>query len=703
MARTETPDEFEDAARLHRAGDLDGAEAGYRRALARSPDHADSLHLLGVLEHQRGRHGPAVGSIRRAIALAPGRADYRNNLGVVCRALGRLEEAADAHREALRLAPTYPDAMANLGVVLHDLGRLEEARPPLEAALRLDPDHVDAAFGLANLLLEAGEPDGAVPLYRRAHALGPRRADILKNLGIALAAMDELEAALDAFRLATRVAPSDASALAGLGRALERMDRVEEAAEVYAAAARLRPLEGQWPLRVASLCPSISPSAGAIDRHRAGLEAVLDAYAGGLALGPAGLVDAGPIPSFHLAHHGRCDRTLRSKFAALYRDAFPVRATAPGVGPPHVGFVAARGGEGGFARSTAGIIDGFEAGRFRVSVFAASGALPALRAAIRRPGVDFVPLPQRLPMAAERIASSRCDVLYHWQVDLNPLAYFLPFARPAPIQCTSWGTHLTSGIPAMDFYLSSELIEAPGSEAHYTEELVRMAALPTFQRPVKPPNPPADRSEFGLPEGRHLYACLQRTAKLHPDFDPLIAGILRGDPAGFVVLLEPEAPRIADRLRARMAGTIPDVADRVVFAARRSAEAYIRLLSLADVALDPVHYGSGQTAYDILGLGIPLVTLPGVLHVGRYASGCYRRMGVEGPVADSPGRYVELATRLGTDRDYRDDASSRIAASAPALFEDPVAVSEHVLFFERAAARARAGGPDRPRARTLPP
>jgi Flp pilus assembly protein TadD len=67
-------EEFALSARLHRAGDLDGAEAGYRRTLARSPDHAESLHLLGVLVHQRGRHEVALGSIARAISLAPGRA-----------------------------------------------------------------------------------------------------------------------------------------------------------------------------------------------------------------------------------------------------------------------------------------------------------------------------------------------------------------------------------------------------------------------------------------------------------------------------------------------------------------------------------------------------------------------------------------------------------------------------------------------------
>jgi protein O-GlcNAc transferase len=679
-----------EAARLHQAGDLDAAEAAYRRILGHEPGHADATHLLGVLEHQRGRHDQAIGLISRAIALDPGRADYRNNLGVARRASGLLEQAVAAYREALAIAPAYPDSLANLGVALHELGVPGEARPPLEQALRLDPGHVNAAFALANLLREAAEPTLAVPLYRRARALAPARADILNNLAIALIDAGDAEGGLAAARRAVELAPDDPAIWVDLGSNLERLDRVEEAAEAYAAAARLRPDRPHWPIRIAAICPAVFPDAGSIDRYRIGLEAVLDAHRAGLRLDPEAAQTSGCLPPFHLAHHGRGDRAIRAKFAALFRDTFPARIPSPGTGIPRIGFVVTRGREGAFARGTAGIVDGLDPDRFRVAVFGAPSGLPALRAAIGRADAEFLPLPAGLADAAAAITAARCDVLYHWQVDTDPLGYLLPFARPAPVQCTSWGSHATTGIPAMDYYLSGEQIEPEGSEDHYTEELVRMATLPTFQRPVHRPGPPARRSEFGLPEGRHLYACLQRPAKIHPDFDAALAGILRRDPAGLVLLQGDPAVGAAVRLRARLRAGMPDIADRILFLPAQPGPAYRRLLSLADVALDPWHYGAGLTAYDILGLGLPLVTLPGSLHVGRYALGCYRRMGVAGPVARSPAEYVELAARLGLDREYRREVGGRIVAAVPALFEDPGAVAEHARFFGRAAAQARA-------------
>ncbi len=681
--------DFATAAASHQVGDLERAETLYRRILEVDPTHADAAHFLGLVRHQRGDHELAVELISQAVELMPNRADYRNNLGVVLRVLGRLEEAVVAFRQALRLVPDYPDALANLGVTLHDLGVMAEARDALEAALRLAPDHTNAAFGLGNLWHDEGNPGRAAALYRRAQAGDPGRMDILENLVQALAVSGDPEGSLSEIRRCAAARPSEPAVQAILGRLLERLNRIEEAASAYGSAAKLRASESHWAVRIAAMCPAIFPSTEAINQYRAGLNLVLNSHREGLSLGLGDVVGSGCVPSFHLAHHGRNDRGLRAKFAELFRDSFPEsKPTRCGDGRPHIGFVIMKGGEGGFTRGMAGIVDGLGP-QFRLTMFAPPGALSTLRRAIQRPGVAFMSLPGHLRGAAGRIEASGCDVLYHWQVDLEPLGYFLPFARAAPIQCTSWGTHATSGIPAMDYYLSSELIEPAEAETHYTEELVRLTTLPTFQRPVIRPDPPGRRSEFGLPEGRQLYACLQRLAKFHPDFDPILAGILRRDPDGLVILLEDSTISVTAQLLARLGITMPDVVDRVVFVSRRSSVAYLRLLTVTDVALDPLHYGSGLTAYDILGLGTPLVTLPGSLAVGRYAAGCYRRMELDGLAVGTPEEYIDLAVRLGLDQDLRAEKSRRILAASPALFDDGSAVKAHAEFFEWAVKRAR--------------
>ena len=58
------------AQELHQQGRCDEAELHYRDVLAVIPDNADALHLLGVLQAQRGRYEAAAHLIGRAALAA---------------------------------------------------------------------------------------------------------------------------------------------------------------------------------------------------------------------------------------------------------------------------------------------------------------------------------------------------------------------------------------------------------------------------------------------------------------------------------------------------------------------------------------------------------------------------------------------------------------------------------------------------------
>ena len=44
-------------------------------------------------------------------------------------------------------------------------------------------------------------------------------------------------------------------------------------------------------------------------------------------------------------------------------------------------------------------------------------------------------------------------------VGMDPMTYFLAFARLAPVQCVTWGHPVTTGVPNMDYFISSDLLE----------------------------------------------------------------------------------------------------------------------------------------------------------------------------------------------------------------------------------------------------
>ena len=247
---------------------------------------------------------------------------------------------------------------------------------------------------------------------------------------------------------------------------------------------------------------------------------------------------------------------------------------------------------------------------------------------------------------------------------------------------------MTSGIPTIDYFISSELIEPPDAAEHYSETLIRVKSLPFYYYRPTLPALPKDRAAFGFDAGAHLYGCLQTLFKFHPEFDAAIAGILRRDPKGRLVLLHAKHHQWEEALVARFHQTLPDVIDRIIWLPPQPREDFLSLMSVCDVLLDTFHFSGGNTSYEVLALGVPTVTWPGRYMKGRITDALYRKMGILDCVASSVGRYVEIAVRLGTDRERRQAVSRKILAANDVLFEDTAAVREIEAFFKMAVAKA---------------
>jgi protein O-GlcNAc transferase len=158
---------FELALQFHRAGDLHQAELLYEQILRIDPQHADALHLFGLLAHQVGRNDLAVEYIQKALRHRPDYVLAYNNLGSALREQGKFDEAIACFRHALRLMPDYAVAHHNLGNVLKDQGELDEAIACFRQALRLMPTYVAAHDNLVFTLHFHPDSDAGT-LYREA-------------------------------------------------------------------------------------------------------------------------------------------------------------------------------------------------------------------------------------------------------------------------------------------------------------------------------------------------------------------------------------------------------------------------------------------------------------------------------------------------------------------------------------------------------
>ena len=240
-------------AQLHQAGQVQEAEAIYRRVLDINPNHADANHLRGVLLFQVGNHAQAVELISRAIAMAPDQPIYHNNLGAVLKELGRPDDALASYRRALAIKPDYGEAHDNLGIVLADSGRLEEAVASYHKALAIKPDHAETHNNLGIALASSGRLDDAVASYGRALALRPDVAEAHRNLGNVLQKLGRPDDALASYERAIAVKPDFAEAHRNLGTVLANSGRTEEAVASFRRALEFDPADTSALHMVASL------------------------------------------------------------------------------------------------------------------------------------------------------------------------------------------------------------------------------------------------------------------------------------------------------------------------------------------------------------------------------------------------------------------------------------------------------------------
>ena len=170
---------FAEAMTLHRAGRTGEAAALYRAILGADPNHADSLHLLGLITVEQVDPQAGIKLIHRAMAIQPNFAPHYNSLGHAYRRLGWIEDAERAYRTAAGLRPESAEIHNNLATTLRDLGQMPEAVAHYRQASVLAPDMAEIWYNLANAIAAAGTPAETEACYINAVTLRPDFVDAL--------------------------------------------------------------------------------------------------------------------------------------------------------------------------------------------------------------------------------------------------------------------------------------------------------------------------------------------------------------------------------------------------------------------------------------------------------------------------------------------------------------------------------------------
>ena len=229
------------AVRDHRAGRLREAVSGYEALLARTPDDADLLQLLGVALAQLGRHAEGAALLARSLELQPDRATVLLNLAQALHTLGREEEALRSCDRALALDQSLAAGYRTRAAVLTALGRHDEALANAGQAVRLALQDAGSHADLGGALAAVGREREAVECFERATSLDPNLAAAHHNLAVLLTRQGQHERALHSFERALALQPHKPALHAQRGNAFKALERLPEAAESYSLGLALEP------------------------------------------------------------------------------------------------------------------------------------------------------------------------------------------------------------------------------------------------------------------------------------------------------------------------------------------------------------------------------------------------------------------------------------------------------------------------------
>jgi protein O-GlcNAc transferase len=485
---------------------------------------------------------------------------------------------------------------------------------------------------------------------------------------------------------------------------LEKCNRTEEAIALAGEAALLFPDELIFRLREALLLPILYDSREQVSRYRrrftGGLHRIVsDVPFDTPATRRRALAAIGRNSNKYLPYQGQDARELQALYGSWVQRVmeanYPQWAHSdpmpPVNGKIRVGYLTAFSAR--FLNTSAeklfgGWIRELDRRQFDVFAYHADHRADSTSDWVRRWNVDFRQLSGEVHEIADAIRGDRLHVLVLLDFGIHPRMAQLAALRPAPVQCVAWDTPITSGMPAMDYFLSSDLMEPENATDHYSEELVRLPGVGVcFTKPVIPTVVLSKkRADFGLRDDAVIYLSCQSIFKYSPEQDEVVARIAkRVGKSQFVFLITNDV--VGRDLRGRMDRAFTTMGLRAdsycAWLPEMAVLDYWNLHRLGDVSLDTLSWSGGVSTFEAVACGLPVVTLPGQLMRARHSSAILTQLGVTETIARDRQEYVDTAVRLGMDREWRQMVIDRTVAGYPRLYADMRSIGALEDFFRR--------------------
>lgn len=252
---------------------------------------------------------------------------------------------------------------------------------------------------------------------------------------------------------------------------------------------------------------------------------------------------------------------------------------------------------------------------------------------------------------AKQIFDDRIDILVdlsgHSQNSCLPVLGY----RPAPVQISGIGYINTTGLSAVDYFLTdTTCCPNVGDQLNFREKLLKLDGChlcfaPEILRSIKAEgcDTPAKTN------GYVTYGCFNNFAKVTDDMLLMWRNILESVPSKLVIknkTCSVDSGQNIIRERFRRIGGNPEKLELRPF-----SPDYLAQYRDIDIALDTSPYCGGLTTCDALYMGVPVISLKGHSHGSRYGETILKAAGLPELISDGQRAYVSKAVQLGRQAD----------------------------------------------------
>lgn len=659
---------------LQDKGLIDEALALYRRVIELDSTHAGAHHNIGQIFHLKGSFNEAIAWYQKALAINPNFASYFN--------LGEL----------FAIQRMYQDALENFFM-----------------ALQINTTNEWVYFKIAHVLEDMGLSADAGEYYKRSLEINPAFTHAWNNLGNTLRSQQRFDEALACYEKAAQLDPSFFEAIYNIGTTLGEQGRIGEAKSIFDGILKKNPgdLLARWGKCMSHL-PVLFPDNESIEIARNSYQDALRElrkliFSDNFQDIDRAVEAVGSHQPFFLACQGQNDRELQKMYGEIvytimakkypeYAGSASENRLIPGE-RIRVGIVSAYFSQHSIWKiPLSGWLHNLHRCFDLYGYHTGTGKDHATEIA-RQQCKCFVENIHSLDELCRIISNDRLHVLLYPEIGMHPLTLKLAALRLAPVQCTTLGHPDTSGLPTIDYYLSSELMEPPDAEAHYTETLVRLPNLSCYYIPLDITPAEITRRDLHLDPGAVIYLCSHSLFTHLPQYDfvyPRIAHEVGNCRFVFISI----KPHLTHTFQSRIAeafkkqGLNPD--DYLTILPFLEQEKYKALNQLADIFLDTIGWSANNSTFEALACDLPVVTLPGALMRQRHCTGILRMMGMTETIASSIEDYIALAVKLGKDTAWRSHLSEKIANNKDRLYRDSFCI-EALEKFLKSRVREKGG------------